>query len=180
MEKEWFTVSEIEKETNIPHQTIRRYIKAHGHHMILRKKHKSYFISGKSIKVILKIRNMYSEGKTSEQVDEYLANSGIPVIIDVKIEDEQVSINFPEVLLELKNNMSKVNEKLSEQEKFNQLLIEKLAEQNEHMEKQQKYIEEKLSKRDEALVHSLRELLETKKQIAVTEQSKRKWWLFWR
>lgn len=180
MEKEWFTVAEIEKETNIPHQTIRRYIKVHGHHFVLKKKHKSYFISEKSIKVILNIRNMYSEGKTSEQVEEYLANSGIPVIIDVKSEDEQVSINFPEVLLELKSDMSSVNEKLSEQENFNQLLIEKLSEQNEFIKKQQKYIDEKLSKRDEALVRSMRELLESKKQIAVTEQSKKKWWLFWR
>jgi hypothetical protein len=176
---DWLTVAEMEKETNIPHQTIRRYIKAHGHHLILKKKHKSYSISNKSIKVILQIRNMYSDGKTSEQVDEQLANSGIPMTISIEKDHEQVNINFPDTLLEIKNNMEKLQDRLEAQDDFNRLLIDKLAEQQEQIEKQQNYILEKLAKRDEALLHSMREILEAKKLIAAAEQPKNKWWLFW-
>jgi hypothetical protein len=179
MEKEWFTVAELENETKIPHQTIRRYIKVHGHHLILKKKHKSYFINYKSVQVILKIRSMYSDGKTSEQVDEYLADSGVPMTISIEKDHEQMSISISDTLLELRNDISKLHEKLNEQEKFNQLLIEKMSEQNDQIKYQQNYIDEKITKRDEALMRSLKETLETKKLIASAKQSKKKWWLLW-
>lgn len=179
MENEWFTVAETEKETNIPHQTIRRYIKTHGHHLILKKKHKSYFINGRSIKVILEIRNLYSQGKTSEEVDNLLSKSGVPMTFDISVDREHVSISVPDTLLELKNDMNNLLDKFNEQEKFNQLLLQKLAEQNEFIKNQQKYIDDRLSKRDEQLMFSLKEVLETKKMIAAAEQSKKKWWKVW-
>lgn len=172
MEKEWFTVAEMEKETNIPHQTIRRYIKAHGHHLHLKKQHKSYFINSSSIEVILKIRKMYSDGKTSESVDEVLANSNIPMTIDLEKDNEQVSIHVPKMLQELNNNIVAMNEKMVKQEEFNAELLEQVR-------KQQKYIDERLSKRDEALIKAMNEVMETKRQLAATEQNKKKWWKFW-
>lgn len=175
MEKEWFSVAEMEKETNIPHQTIRRYIKAHGHHLSLKKQHKSFFINHSSIDVVLKIRKMYSEGKTSESVDEILANSNVPMTIEMEKDDEQVSIHVPNMLKELNNNIVAMNEKMAKQEKFNNELLEQVR-------KQQKYIDERLSKRDEALIKAMNEMMETKKQIAAAEQeeSKKKWWRLWR
>ncbi|GIO25348.1 DUF3967 domain-containing protein [Oceanobacillus sp. J11TS1] len=172
MEKEWFTVAEMEKETNIPHQTIRRYIKVHGHHLHLKKQHKSFFINYSSIDVILKIRKMYSDGKTSESVDEILANSNIPMTIDLEKDNEQVSIHVPNMLQELNNNIVAMNHKMVKQEEFNAELLEQVR-------KQQKYIDERLSKRDEALIKAMNEVMDTKRQLAATEQNKKKWWQFW-
>lgn len=172
MKKEWFTVSEVEKETNIPHQTIRRYIKSHGHHLHLKKKHKSYFINYSSIDVILQIRSLYSDGKTSENVDEILASiSDIPMTIDIEHGNEQVSIHVPHMLQELNNNLKAMNEKLHEQEEINKELLEQVRSQKD-------YIDESLSKRDEALMKMLNEMLETRKQIAAA--SEKKWWQFWK
>jgi len=61
------------------------------------------------------------------------------------------------------------------QEKFNQELLNQLK-------KQQEYISNKLENRDQQLMLALKETLETKKQLALTEaeEQKKKWWMFWR
>lgn len=63
-------------------------------------------------------------------------------------------------------------EHVERQEQFNQKLLQELADQR-------RYIEESLKRRDELLMQHLRESLETKKQLAATEQQPRKWWQFW-
>lgn len=115
---------------------------------------------------------MYSDGKTSESVDEVLANSNIPMTIDLEKDNEQVSIHVPKMLQELNNNIVAMNEKMVKQEEFNAELLEQVR-------KQQKYIDERLSKRDEALIKAMNEVMETKRQLAATEQNKKKWWKFW-
>jgi hypothetical protein len=52
-----------------------------------------------------------------------------------------------------------------QQEEFNKALLKKLDEQ-------QKYIEERLNRRDETLIQSLREVQETKKLIATAEEKR--------
>jgi DNA-binding transcriptional MerR regulator len=179
MGNQWFTVSQVEEKTGIPHQTIRRYIKIHGHHLNLKKQHKSYLFNEKSIKVILQIRSLYSEGLNSDQVDDALSRSGVPLTVSVSDGDEQVNVNLAETLLELKRDVNLLHEQLREQQEINKALVHQLAEQNEQMKKQQQYLDEKLSRRDEALLQSLRQLQETKRLIAAGE-NKKKWWQFWR
>ena len=73
--------------------------------------------------------------------------------------------------------MEKQTEQMKKQEEFNSLLINQLK-------KQQEYIESTLKKRDEILINSLKETLETKKevkeaerQVAPSEEVKEKsWW----
>ncbi|MEK5409203.1 DUF3967 domain-containing protein, partial [Paenibacillus sp. FSL W8-0439] len=115
---------------------------------------------------------MYSEGKTSETVDEILANDGLFMTIDMTKDDEQVSIYVPEILQELNDRIAEMNEKMMRQEKFNDELLEQIK-------KQQEFIDEKLSKRDEAFLSSINKILDTKKEIAATEKNQKKWWKFW-
>lgn len=56
-------------------------------------------------------------------------------------------------------------ERQKQQEQFNKALLERL-------DQQQKYIEERLNKRDETLIQSLREVQETKKLIAAAEEKR--------
>jgi uncharacterized protein (UPF0210 family) len=182
MNSKWFTVSEIEEKTNIPHQTIRRYIKAHGHHMNLKKKHKSYLVNDESIKIITDIRQMYSDGMNSEQVDNQLINRGIPMNLRVEDTHEHVNINVPETLLDMKKSMELLHEKMSEQEKINKMLVQKISEQDEILKKQHEYLENEISNRDAALVSSIKEILESKKAIAAAAdlpKKSRKWYQFW-
>lgn len=170
----WHTVSEIENKTGIPHQTIRRYMKNHSHHLIMKKEHKSYLISDESIKVLVQIRDWYSEGMKTDQVDEALVTSGIRMSIDVHDNDEQVSINMAKTLQDLRNSMRTVEKQMNEQMNFNKALVEKLKNQDEQLKDQQQYIERSLNKRDEILMQSLREMQETKKLIASTQEEKKK------
>jgi DNA-binding transcriptional MerR regulator len=164
---EWLTVLAVEKQTNIPNATIRRYIRNHGHHLNIRKKGKSYFIASESIKIVLNIRKQYDDGKSLEQVEKALIQKGNPVTITVTEEDEQMTVNVGEALQDVKKAVNEQNK-----------IIQSLVEQ---MQKQQEYINTKLEERDRMLMAAIRETQESKKQIAVAELKKEKqWYQFWK
>lgn len=174
----WLSIKEVEEQTDIPHQTIRRYLDRHGYHLKLKKKHKSILVHKTSIETIQKIRSWYSDNKNAEQVDELLVNNGIPMTIEYNDTHENVSINFPEVLSSLRKSMS-------EQQEFNENLLRYLNEKDEQIRKQgelikhqQKLLEENLAKRDEQLLTVIREIQETKQQIAAS--TNKRWWQFWK
>lgn len=171
---EWLNVLAIEKQTKIPNATIRRYIRNHGHHLNIRKKGKSYFIASESIPIVLNIRKQYDDGKSLEQVEEALLQTGKPVIITVNVDDKQVTVNVGEALQDMKKAMHEQNK-----------IIQSLAEQ---MQKQQEYIDTKLEERDRKLMAAIRENQESRKQVAVTDQVQektildrdKKWYEFWK
>lgn len=70
-----------------------------------------------------------------------------------------------EIITKLMNYIEQQEERFEQQEQFNRALLERLDEQ-------QKYIEERLNKRDDMLVQSLREVQETKKLIAAAEEKR--------
>lgn len=170
--RKWFTISEADKETGIPHQTLRRYLNNHAHHLIIKKKHKSYLIAEESLPILLRIRELYSEGRTIEDVENTLTDMGIPMNITVNDDEKEVSINIGETLMQLRNDMK-------EQKEFNEKLLEVLHAQNEQIKKQKEYIEQKIESRDQKLLESLKESMEVRKQIAATKANKKKWWKFW-
>jgi DNA-binding transcriptional MerR regulator len=169
--KKWFTIAEADKETGVPHQTLRRYLANHSHHLLMKKKHKSYLVAEESIPTLKKIRELYSDGKTIEEVDSILANMGIPMNVTIEDDEKQVSINIGESLLQLQQDMK-------EQKEFNEKLLRVVHEQNEKLAEQQKYIATSLEKRDGDLMRALRETMETQKLIAASEE--KKWWEFWK
>lgn len=156
MEKDYFTVNEMENETKIPHQTIRRYMKIHGHYLVMKKSHRSFLIHEKSIKTLNTIRFLYSDGKTSKQVEDHLINNGFALNLDTENNHVDMSNIVPSNLQEFKDDLNILHEKLNNQEKFNQLLLEKIIEQNNKIEFQQKQIDKRLIERDELLLKSMR------------------------
>ena len=163
---EWLTITEIEKRTNIPNATIRRYIRKHGHHLNIRKKGKGYLLASEAIEIVLDIRKNYDEGKTVDQVEESLINKARPVTITIN-SDTKESIDIAVTLQSMQTS-------IEEQKKITQLLLEQI-------QKQQEYIDIRLEERDKKLMTAIRENLETKKQLAVTNITKKKqWYRFWR
>lgn len=171
---EWLTVLAVEKQTNIPNATVRRYIRKHGHHLNIRKKGKSYFIASASIAIVLHIRKEYENGKSLEQVEESLNQKGNPVTITVTAKDKQMAVNVGETLQEMKETMNEQNK-----------IIQSLVEQ---MQKQQEYINTKLEDRDKMLMAAIRENQESRKQITVADfkeektvpATSNKWYRFWK
>lgn len=70
-----------------------------------------------------------------------------------------------EIITKLMNYIEQQEERFEQQEQFNKELLKRL-------DSQQKYIEERLNKRDDMLVQSLREVQETKKLIAAAEEKR--------
>ncbi|WP_394192039.1 DUF3967 domain-containing protein [Paenisporosarcina quisquiliarum] len=173
-DNEWLTVLAVEKQTEIPNATIRRYIRNHGHHLNIRKKGKSYTIAPESIPIVLNIRKQYDDGKSLEQVEETLFQTGNPVTITVNADDKLMTVNVGEALQDMKKAMN-------EQNKIIQSLVE-------HMHKQQEYIDTKLEERDRKLMAAIRENQESRKQVAVTDHehekttfdNDKKWYEFWK
>lgn len=73
--------------------------------------------------------------------------------------------SYDEVIAKLMHYIEQQEERFEKQEQFNRTLLERL-------DQQQQYIEERLNKRDETLVQSLREVQETKKLIAAAEEKR--------
>lgn len=167
-EKKWFSVLDVEKQTSIPNQTIRRYINNHGVYLNPKKQGKGYYLTEESIKVLEEIRKLYEEGMTAQLVNDALLERNIPMTITISEGEEKVSVQVSEALQDLKKSMVEQNE-----------VIRSLVEQ---MKKQQEYIDTKLEERDRKLMESLREMQESRKQIAAAsheeiKEEKKKGWL---
>lgn len=165
---EWMTVLEIEKATKIPNASVRRYIRHHGHHLNIRKKGKSYQIARESIEIMEKIRRIYEDGKTTDQVEESLINMGNhPITIDVTDDEQTVAVDAGEALQELRNEIKDL--KQSHHDQMNELI--------NRLDKQQEYIDYKLEERDHKLTQALNEDIKSKQEAATSHDDKRKGWL---
>lgn len=161
-EKKWFSVLEVEKQTGIPNQTIRRYINNHGVYLNPKKQGKGYYLSDESIKVIQEIRKLYEEGMTAQLVNDTLLEKNIPMTIIVNEGEEKVSVQVSQALRDLKKSM---DERVDEQNEIIRSLVEQIK-------KQQEYIDNKLEERDQKLITAIRENQEAKQQTAISQEKK--------
>jgi len=74
--------------------------------------------------------------------------------------------------------IARYNDLLEEFKMFQQQQMEFNRELIAEVRNQQEYINERLEERDRLLVESMRQTLETRKEIAAAE--KKKWWRFWK
>jgi DNA-binding transcriptional MerR regulator len=166
-EKKWFSVLDVEKQTGIPNQTIRRYINNHGIYLNPKKRGKGYYLAEESVKVIQQIRKLYDEGMTAQLVNDTLHERNIPMTITISEREEKVSVQVDEALQDLKKGMDEQNE-----------VIRSLVEQ---VKKQQEYIDNKLEERDKKLMAAIRETQEARKEISASQEEpkeeKKKGWI---
>ena len=175
--EEWFTINEMADRLNIPHQTLRRYMANHKHLLRVRKQHKAYQLHAECEDVLKRMRELYSSGKTTEEVDDILTRSGLPVIIDVENEEgEREKAEIGAILAEM-------NAKIDGQGKHIEELTEVLKRQSQALTQHQEYIRESLERRDKLLLESIREsqrqAKETQLLIAASqerENEKKTWW----
>jgi hypothetical protein len=92
---------------------------------------------------------------------------GTGIVPHQKEEEQRDLMRSNEVLKELQEHIKRQNDFILQQEQFNKELISRL-------EKQQNYIEERLNERDRALVDTVREMQETRKLIAATQEESKK------
>jgi DNA-binding transcriptional MerR regulator len=158
-DNEWLTVSEASKKINIPVETIRRYIRSHNIHLRVKKLGKKYFIHDESMTVIEQIRILYAEGKNTEEVEESLSASGVPLTITVKNDhDESVTVHVTDELQEIRKELQEQRQFNEQQKEFNMQLLQELKNQRLFYEK--KFDE---SKYDREFIGSLRNSMEQRR-----------------
>lgn len=169
MLSDFLSMSDVAKKTDIPYQTLIRYVNRHETFLNVKKEHKSFWVHSDSIEILQNIRKLYQEGLNERQVAKELSLKNIPITIDIPSENEVQ--NLQSTLQDMSTTIKSLSEKAKNQEIFNRQLLLQL-------DKQQDYITSSLEERDRKLMESLRQTLETKQQIA-SAQSK-KWWHFWK
>lgn len=155
--EQWYKLAVVAKQTGIPYQSLSRYIDRHSAHLQLKREHKSRLLNKESISTIEKIRKHYEHGMTESQVEKELSMSDIPVVLEMDEGNENELGTLGNILQEMHQALGSVNEKLEQQQKFNQELLRRL-------DSQQAYIEK----------------LETKpaEEQPAIEAPKKKWWQF--
>ncbi|MCY8232000.1 hypothetical protein [Priestia endophytica] len=125
MEKEWYTVTQTAENTNIPSDTVRRYIRQHRSYLKTRKRGHGYQIHINSLPIIHEIRRLYDEGMNVKDVDEQLSNVHPMTIelidehkqtrqtIDVALALHEMRESFIEVIEAQKKELQSVKEELA-------------------------------------------------------------------
>lgn len=151
--KEWLNINELAEQTNIPDTTIRRYISKFSTFFIHKGGARSRRYEDKAVKVLIRIKQLYDEGHESEEVDNVLRREFAVVIDGDKGEELFEKSSTP--ALATAEDMAEIKEALKQQQEFNKLLIEKLAEQ-------ERYIKEVLENQDQLLLESVKVIQEQK------------------
>jgi DNA-binding transcriptional MerR regulator len=162
-DNEWMTVSEMSEKINIPVESLRRYIRSHNVHLKVKKVSKKYYLHDECVTVIQQIRTLYNEGKNVEEVEESLSESGIPMTLTVKNDDND------RMTVHVADELKAIRSQLDKQEEFNKALLQKLDEQ-------QKYIEQSIERRDRQLMEVLKESQQARIEAAaaITQEEKKK------
>lgn len=156
-----YSTKEVAKRLHVEPVTIRKYTQ------ILEEKGYQYtkdergwrLFTEEDIKGLEYLCLLKLNGKSLDDATDHIANL---YRSNLSVSQHDMTIQGP---------VNPIQDFMNRQEAFNQDLIDRLN-------KQQEFIETSLKKRDELLLSSVKEILETKKMIAAASQKKR--WQFWK
>ncbi|MED1107674.1 DUF3967 domain-containing protein [Bacillus paramycoides] len=172
--KEWLSIIEVSQSLQVPDNTVRRYIQRHIEFISHKKHGKKYLIHVDSLKVLEKIRSLYTEDfYMEEQIQEYLNQQGFKKFINVTNVNKEVDnpVDHPPKEIEKIIELYVAKAIKEKEEEF----FKVLEEQNKMFHSQ---LMQKLEERDQFLLESIRETQNSKKQIAASNRQK-VWWKFW-
>ncbi|MFB4166142.1 hypothetical protein ACE1TI_20705 [Alteribacillus sp. JSM 102045] len=143
MQKEWLSSQEVSKRTDIPLNTVNRYLRIHGHYLKFKKQGNSYRTHRESLPILSEIRRLYHENYSRDEVDEELAHISVMTIdvvdeqtksrqsVDVATALHEMRAAFMESINEMNSKLESVQQELSETKEENIRLRSKLTDLNE-------------------------------------------------
>ncbi|MEK4886437.1 MerR family transcriptional regulator [Bacillus sp. FSL W8-0223] len=149
---EYLTIAELAEQAGIPNSTCRRYLANFEAFFVVKGGSRLKKYEVEAVNVLKRIKQLYDEGKDTNEIRNILANE-FPLVInhDDQRETSEKVANTP--TLATSEDVEEIKKALEEQKKFNEMLLKKLDEQN-------RYIKESLEKRDRQLMESLNQALE--------------------
>jgi len=164
-------VSEVAKQINVNHNTLRRWLLQYDEFLITRKDRKMKYIHTDSIKTLLLIKQYYDEAKKEHEIIDLLS-SNPEVIRNVdaeELDDEQMDEDAEQE----EGSAVPVPADLIERVK-QELINEVAASVERQLEERFKRFDERMAERDKLLMESIRTIQEIKQ-----EKKKGFWdWLF--
>ena len=155
-----YSTKEVAKRLRMEAVTIRKHAQLlEGKGYQFKKDDRGWrFFTEEDIKALEYLSHLKINGKSLDDATDHLAN----------LYRSNLAISQPDMTIQEEDS---IQDFMKRQEAFNQELIDRLN-------KQQEFIETSLKKRDEHLLESVKEILETKKMIAAANE--KKWWKFWK
>ncbi|MGN8235442.1 DUF3967 domain-containing protein [Priestia flexa] len=189
--KKWLSAEEVAKQVKVSPMTIKRNCQTYKEFVNFRKGEKNkYLIDEECVSVFLFINKMRNKRNLqSGQIIELMEKEGflkfleIPIVHTPEHQSEQTQLYQGFVPVQEVEKL--VSEQVSLQlKKHEEVLKEWLMEQQLNQQEFQRGLLQRLDNRDQKLVHALREIQESKKEIAVSiqkekGQQQKKWWKFW-
>ncbi|MED4045603.1 DUF3967 domain-containing protein [Priestia megaterium] len=190
--KQWLSAEDMAKQVKVSAMTIKRNCQTYKDFINVKQGEKNkYLIDSSSLPVFLFIAKMRNKRSLqSAQILELLEEEGFPKIYDEenintsKQQTEQ-SLDKQEIV-PVQNIESMVAKRVQEElRKHEHFLSEWTLKQEEQQRKFQEGLLKRLDDRDQKLMSSIRELQESKLEIAASiEEPKKtpnkKWWEFWK
>lgn len=159
----WLSVTQLSQVVKTPETTVRRYLNNFQEYFRSEKRGRGKKYHPESVEALQRISLLYSEDYETTEIKEILSNE-FAFTVDSDSNHESAiqppGLNIGEEFKEFKQ----------QQEQFNKQLLKQLKDQ-------QDYINKSIERRDRELLQAIREIQETKKQIATTKE--KKWWKFW-
>ncbi|MED3980252.1 MerR family transcriptional regulator [Priestia megaterium] len=87
----WLSVKELSEETSIPTSTIRRYIDKFQYFFIQKEDHRPKQYEAAAAAVLLKIKQLYDEGRQAEEINEALQKE-----FSLTISEDQAAVSLEE------------------------------------------------------------------------------------
>lgn len=95
MSKEYLTIPQVAKETNVPDSTVRRYLDQHNHTLRTKKNSRgAWLLQKEDVPLIHEIRSCYERKMSVSEVEDFLLQSGQPLTITAD-DDEQEQVLTP-------------------------------------------------------------------------------------
>lgn len=162
----YLNINELAEKTGIPDTSVRRYIAKFPHFFKYKGGTRSRRYEEKGVKILIRIKALYDSGYETDQADEILMRE-FPMIIDGdKVEEKSVipyMATADDVAEIVRRETEPLKKALEEQMNFNKVLLEKLEQQ-----------QNSLDKRDKLLLESIKEIQERKRiEVAATKEEEK-------
>lgn len=164
MVREFLTIAELAERADIPNSTCRRYLGTFEVFFLVKGGNRVKKYESQAVDILKRIKQLYDEGQDTNEIHNVLKKD-FPLVIngdEQQEEDEETSMVST---LATSEDIVEIKRILEQQTQFNQMLLQKLEEQNN-------YIKESLERRDRQLLEALRESQQARIEAAPAEQKK--------
>lgn len=174
MSKLSLTVKDVAERVGETPFTIRNWFKDLRAYIPHEKAENGYnYFDEKSLKAFFTIKDLHRDRSYSiKQIEYYFATGGEEFVPIPKGANEEL---LAQELLQMRETLAKVNDRLERQEQFNMALSQKLDEQTA-------FIIQNVKKRDEEITEGMARMFERyeQKRLEAPKEEKKRFWQFWK